>query len=377
MSSTVRPGSGQLHAVHVLGTAAGAHVRSLAGGLVARGVEVTVCAPAAAEADYGFTAAGVRFLPVDVGRGPAANAPAVAALRAASGGAGVVHAHGLRAGLLCALALGGRRVPLVVTWHGAEPPAAGGHGSVMLRWLERRCVRGASVVLAVTSELLDVARRHGAHDVRLAPPAVPRPLPRAPRPAADGERERQKTRAELGAIDRPLLLSVGRLEPRGGHDVLLDAAARWAGREPRPLLVIAGQGSCRAELERRVEDEQLPVQLVGARDDVPELLAAADLVVLPSSWEARALIAQEALHAGVPLVATAVGGTPELVGDAAELVRYGDPRALARAVTGLLDDPARRAALAAAGRAQAATWPSEDDTVAQVLSVYDELTGNR
>jgi glycosyltransferase involved in cell wall biosynthesis len=119
------------------------------------------------------------------------------------------------------------------------------------------------------------------------------------------------------------------------------------------------------------------VRLLGRRDDVPELLAAADAVVLPSRWEARALIAQEALHAGVPLVATAVGGTPELVGDAAVLVPYGDAAALADAVTGLLGDPARRTALTAAGRAQAATWPTEDDTVAQVLSVYDELAQAR
>ncbi|MFP8908511.1 glycosyltransferase, partial [Streptomyces atacamensis] len=67
------------------------------------------------------------------------------------------------------------------------------------------------------------------------------------------------------------------------------------------------------------------------------------------------------------------GGLPELVGDAALLVPYGDAEALADAVGGLLVDPARRRGLAAAGRAQAATWPSEDETVTQVLSVYDEL----
>ncbi|KOG86532.1 hypothetical protein ADK38_30490, partial [Streptomyces varsoviensis] len=83
------------------------------------------------------------------------------------------------------------------------------------------------------------------------------------------------------------------------------------------------------------------------------------------------------LHAGVPLVATAVGGIPELVGDAAELVPYGDPDALATAVARLLADPRRRTELARAGRARAAEWPTEDDTVAQVLSVYDELMQNR
>lgn len=372
MSSTSIPSQGQLHAVHVLGTAAGAHVSSLAGGLVARGIEVTVCGPAAAEADYAFPRTGARFMPVDIGRRGAADAPAIGALRAVFSGAGVVHAHGLRAALLAAMALGGRRTPLVVTWHGAEPPAEGGR-AMMLRWLERRAVRGATVVLGVSSDLVDRARGHGARDVRLASVAVPRPAGK-PRPPADGDRLTQKTRAEFGAIDRPLLLAVGRLEADKGYDVLLDAVARWAGLDVRPLIAVAGEGEERAALERRIEAEHLPVLMLGRRDDIPELLAAADLVLLPSRWEARALIAQEALHAGVPLVATAVGGTPELVGDAAVLVPYGDAAALSRAVTSLLADPGRRAALAVAGRAQAATWPTEDDTVAQVLSVYDELT---
>lgn len=76
----------------------------------------------------------------------------------------------------------------------------------------------------------------------------------------------------------------------------------------------------------------------------------------------------------MPLVATRVGGIPDLVGDAAELVPYGDPAALAQAVLGLLADPGRRARLRERAARQCATWPTEDETVAQVLSVYDELT---
>lgn len=75
-------------------------------------------------------------------------------------------------------------------------------------------------------------------------------------------------------------------------------------------------------------------------------------------------------------MATSVGGTPELVGEAAVLVPYGNPKTLADTVARLLGDPARRAGLAAAGPVQAATWPTEDDTVAQVLSIYDELTSS-
>ncbi len=79
--------------------------------------------------------------------------------------------------------------------------------------------------------------------------------------------------------------------------------------------------------------------LIGSRDDVTDLLSAADLALLPSRREARSVLAQEALHARVPLVASDAGGIPELVGDAAELVPAGDARALADAVVRLSPTP--------------------------------------
>ena len=119
------------------------------------------------------------------------------------------------------------------------------------------------------------------------------------------------------------------------------------------------------------------MRLMGRCDDATELIAAADLALLASSWEARSLLAQEALHARVPLVAATLRGIPELVGDAAELVPYGDAEAFAEAVVRLLADPERRELLKEKGAHQAATWPTEDETVAQVLSIYDELTQPR
>ncbi|MYT29696.1 glycosyltransferase family 4 protein [Streptomyces sp. MspMP-M5] len=378
-STPARPhGLSPLRTVQVLGhggAGSAAHVRSLAEGLVARGVRVTVCAPPEAEDAYGFTAAGARFVPLVPRMDPAG----ITALRAACWDADLIHAHGLRAGLRASMALRGLcrprggRVPLVITWHTKAHTEGARAG--MAHLMERRVARAAAVVLGVCSDLVDRARERGAKDARLAPVAIPRPRPgRSGAPAADPERGRDKERAELGVVDRPLLLAVGRLDPSQGHDLLLDAAHAWCGLDPQPLLAIAGEGGERAALQRRIDSERLPVQLLGRRDDVPELLAAADLVVLPSRWEARSLIAQEALRAGVPLVATDTGGTPELVGRAAELVRYGDTTGLARTVLDLLADPVRRDTLAAAGRAQAAGWPSENDTVAQILSVYDELT---
>ncbi|WP_415948954.1 glycosyltransferase family 4 protein [Streptomyces sp. KLOTTS4A1] len=376
-SSQPQQGRTLLRTVQVLGggsAGSSVHVRSLTGGLVARGVRVTVCAPAGLDERYGFTAAGARFVPVPRRADPVS----VAALRAVCDEADLVHAHGLHAAVRSSLARpahDSRRVPLVVTWH--TRAHADGPRARLSGFVERRAARAASVVLATSSELVDRARSRGARDARLAPIAFPAPE-RPPAPGHDDpDRLKHKVRAELGAEDRPLLLAVGSLERHRGYEGLLDAARSWLRLDPVPLLVVAGEGPERAALQRRIEDEGLRVRLVGRRDDVPELLTAADVALLPSRWESRSVLAHEALHAGVPLVATAVGGVPELVGDAAELVPYGDARALASAVEGLLADPGRRAALRERGLVQAAGWPTEDETVAQVLSVYDELTLGR
>ncbi|MFI9344216.1 glycosyltransferase family 4 protein [Streptomyces sp. NPDC052773] len=369
VSSHSPHGQSSLRTVQVLGggnAGSSAHVRSLAAGLVARGVRVTVCAPHEADHAYDFTGAGAEHVPVPRSSDPVS----VAALRAACADADLVHAHGLHASFRAALALSGKHIPLVVTWHN-RAYAEGARGQ-LLRILERRVAKAAAVVLGTSSDLVDRARRTGARDARLA--AVALPGPRTPVERGDPDRQRSKVRAELGAIGRPLLLAVGALDQQRGYDLLLDAARAWRVLDPVPVAVVAGEGPLRARLQGRIEAERLPVRLVGWRDDIGALLAAADLALLPSCRESRSVLAQEALYARVPLVATAVAGVPELVGDAAELVPPGDAEAFAAAVVRLLGDPERRALLRERGVRQAATWPTEDETVAQVLSVYDELT---
>ncbi|MGY1826109.1 MULTISPECIES: glycosyltransferase family 4 protein [unclassified Blastococcus] len=352
----------------------GTHVRSLVPPLLAAGADVGVCGPAATDALFGFSGRGARFTPVEISAGlaPAADLRAVRALRRALAGTDLVHAHGLRAGLVAAAArrLAGGTVPLVLTLHNALPDGGGLRRRVLQR-AEQATVRAADVVLAASADLAENARRLGAGDVRVAPVSAP-PLPPATRPPA-------QVRAELGLEDdRALVVAVGRLHPQKGYDVLLDAVARWSADQrvrPAPSVVIAGDGPLHDELARRIRAEALPVALLGRRDDVADLLGAADLCVLPSRWEARSLTAQEALRAGVPLVATRTGGLPELLGDAAELVPVGDPVALAEAVVRVLCDSAHAADLVAAGSRQAAGWPDEGATAAELVAIYGELLG--
>ena len=344
----------------------GKHVASLAQGLVAAGCSVLVCGPAATEELFGFSAVGADFVPIEIPASPGPqDSTAIRALRKAlsSRDVDVVHAHGLRAGFVAVLAR--PACPVVVTWHNAVlAKGLRGHASAVV---ERIVARGAALTLGASEDLVERARSLGARDARLA--AVASPTPAAPK------RSRAQVRAEFRlAPDVPLILSVGRLHPQKRYDVLLEAAARWRELTPAPVVVVAGSGPSYMGLAQRASATRAPFHLLGHRTDVPDLLAGADLAVITSDWEARQLFAQEALHAGVPLIATKVGGLPGLVGDAAVLIPPGDVDALDTAVRDMLAGPARRADYAARGPRQAATWPAEDDTVADVLAAYASVT---
>ncbi|GIF60901.1 glycosyl transferase [Asanoa iriomotensis] len=343
----------------------GQHVTSLVRGLSAGGATVTVAGPAATETQFHFTAAGAaRFVPVEIPANPTLNdRRAIGALRAAlADDVDVVHAHGLRAGLVAVLAK--PRQPVVVTWHNAVlARRLRGYAS---RFAERVVARNATVCLGASEDLVDRARALGARDARLAPVAAPElPEPR---------RGRAAVRAEFGLHrDQPVVLSVGRLHPQKRYDVLVEAAATWRDLQPMPAVLVAGSGPAYLPLAALISSEHAPVTLLGHRGDVADLLEAADVAVVTSDWEARQLFAQEALRAGVPLVATAVGGLPDLVGDAAVLVPPGNVAAVAEAVRELLGDEAKRAEYRARGLQRAKTWPTEEATVAQLEAIYAEL----
>jgi glycosyltransferase involved in cell wall biosynthesis len=381
----------------VLGTSTGGtarHVRMLAGGCAERGVPAEVFGPAQTERDFAFRAvAHVGFTPVDIADRPRVrhDLRAIARLRRliAAWRPDVVHAHGLRAGALTAIAAAftrpgvhHARPALVVTVHNAS--AAGGVTGAIYRVLELIVARSADSVLCVSEDLEERVRAAGARRVgRALVPADPVSADRVSADRVSAERVSAETPAAPflpGDPDRgrPIVLAVGRLASQKGFGALLEAAASWRDMRPEPLLVIVGQGPLEAELKSQAARLQVDARFAGHRDDVPVLLASAGVFVLPSMWEGQPLILQEALRAGVPIVATRVGGTPALTGeDAALLVPPGDVQRLAGAVRAVLTDPVLAARLRQAAADRAHTLPGEDDAVTAALAEYDLVTRKR
>jgi glycosyltransferase involved in cell wall biosynthesis len=376
--------------VFVVGTTTGGtgrHVGMLAAGCAARGMAVEVIGPSSAGGAAGLAALpAVTFTPVEFGSRPRLrDAMAVLRLRqalgpgkagasgdpsrslgaagSAPGAPDVVHAHGMRAGALAILALAGaraRRPPIVVTVHNA-PPHGGGAAALIYRVLEHVVARGADLVLCVSGDLEQRMRAAGAR--RVARAIVPAP--------DTGKSPVTPLIPVTHAAGRPIVLAVGRLAGQKGLGTLLEAAASWRDMAPEPLLLIAGDGPLAAQLRARAAALGVGAEFLGHRDDVPALLAAAAVFVLPSWWEGQPFVLQEALRAGVPIVATRTGGIPGLTGDdAAILVPPGDCVRLASTIRAVLRDPALAARLRAAARRRGAGLPSGDDAVAAALACY-------
>ena len=188
--------------------------------------------------------------------------------------------------------------------------------------------------------------------------------------------------ARLGLDPDALVLgTLGRLAEQKGHHVLLRALARLAPMFPRLALMIAGEGPLRAELE--AEAEQLGardrVHFVGVRRDRETLYAAIDVFVLPSLWEGLSLALIEAMGAGRPIVATDVGGNPEVVEDGRTglIVPPNEPASLADALASLLADADRRVALGSRASGVARTRFSIERHVGEVAALYHQGLAER
>ncbi|GAB3591566.1 glycosyltransferase [Angustibacter peucedani] len=364
-----------LRVLLLLGTSGGGvarHVRALAASLQQAGHDVTVGAPSSVHEEFDFAGTGARAEVVEVRERPhpRGDVKAVGTIGHLADDADVVHAHGLRAGGLAVLALRRRETPLAVTLHNALLAQGVGGSPVRAAYavLERLVARGADVVLGVSADLEDRLRELGASDVRHAVVPAPAALRATSTPA--------RVREELDVDGRPVVLCVARLAEQKGLPLLLDAVALLPQPEPgalAPVVLVAGDGPLRERLAARIEAEQLPVELLGWRDDVGDLLTVADVVVSSAVWEGQPIAVQQALQAGAAVVATDVGGTAEVTGDAALLVPGGDAPGLAAGLGRLLGDSRAREDLRRRARQRATELPDDDDARDAALDVYGAL----
>ncbi|MGC2302489.1 glycosyltransferase [Candidatus Binatus sp.] len=197
--------------------------------------------------------------------------------------------------------------------------------------------------------------------------------------ACNNPDRRIKTRAALGLTDEPTLLTMARLDEQKGHRHLIDALATVAEKRPDLVTLLAGEGPLENSLRAQCATLGLGnrVRFLGYRRDVPELLEAADIVVLPSLYEGLPLVAIEALAAGRPMVATDVDGTPEVVihERTGLLVPPANPLALAAAIERLNADPALAIRLASDGRKFVQENFAVQRQIEQTAALYSELTG--
>jgi glycosyltransferase involved in cell wall biosynthesis len=281
----------------------------------------------------------------------------------------LAHSHEFGMAVYGAWAARRAGIPHVITMHGSRYYA----GRIRRRLAMRLAIASSGAVVAVSHALAE----HLSRDLVMSRDRVSF--------IANGVRRwpisSSTLRSELGLpAGSRLLLSVGSLFPVKGHRYLIDAVATLSGRHANVHVALAGTGHMAQALSEQARELGVAgrVHMLGLRSDVPNLLAGADVFVLPSLSEGLPLALLEAMFAGRPIVATDVGEVHSVLGtDAGLLVPPGDGQALAAAISQFLLDPAaaRDCGRRAASRAEGEY--SLDRMVERYASIYSRLLGSR
>ena len=280
----------------------------------------------------------------------------------------VIHSHEFTMAVYGAAAAQVLELPHVITMHGGFKACKALRRRVALRWAMRNSDHTVMVSKATAHQF---ASELGTDETRFT--VVPNGVPMRVGDA-------RAVRKEFGVTDECVLLAVGTLERHKGHEVLLRALASLGSdiQVPWKLVVAGGRGGDQHEhLLTLVKSFKMEgrVHIVTNRNDVHDLLAMADVFVMPSLWEGLPMALLEAMLAGKPVVASATAGIPEAVVDGRDgfLVPPGDVSELAAALRIILTDPKRRAALADAAAARA----GREFTVATMADAYERLYRSR
>jgi glycosyltransferase involved in cell wall biosynthesis len=284
-------------------------------------------------------------------------------------GAAVVHAHMYRASVPGTIAGRLARVPVVLgqihnvdTW---ETPRQ--------RWMERRLAHRRTATIAVSRRVQEEVCR----TLRLSPERVPIITNGIDLAPFESPLDRGAVRAELRiAQGEVAIVCAARLHPRKNHRGLLQALVRLPADLPPWRLLIAGDGPERATLEKQVVAHGLlpRVRFLGMRDDIPRVLRACDVSVLASEREGFSNVVVESLAAGLPLVATDIGGNAEAIreGETGFLVEPADVEEFAERLARLIANAALRVRMGAAARESAGQF-SLDAMVRQTQELYLRL----
>lgn len=371
-----------------------AHIRQVSQLLAKDGHQVLLAGPSNVISPAPGVVGGacLRTYQIDIGARPSgADLKALRQLKQLAATVEVIHAHGLRAGALAVLAAkrlpAAKRPRVVVTLHNL--PVGSAPTRLVGKALHLVVVKGADYVLTVSPDLLEKAKQLGLKAGEIA--VVPAPargcvdcagtassetdfgttasLDPASGPGAgsgpgigsgSGVDSGSGPGASSAASSKaaPCLLTIARLAPQKGLDLLLEAATLIKQRGIDFTWLVAGDGPLKAQLNQQIDDAALPVKLLGRREDIGALLSQADVVVQTSYWEGQPLTLREAMQAGRAIVATDVGGSAYTLAGCGQLV---EPQAgpLADAVVAVISDPKRRETLEAASRAAVAKIPGE------------------
>jgi glycosyltransferase involved in cell wall biosynthesis len=279
----------------------------------------------------------------------------------------VAHSHEFSMAIYGAWAAWRAGIPHLITMHGKR---------YYLNHLRRRvALRVAMTFSARTVAVSETLTRTIAGDLWF-PPSYIQTIPNGVQYVPPAK---VTLREELGLSDEDTLtVSIGNLYPVKGHQHLIDALALIADRHPRLHMAIAGRGELEEPLRARAKSHGLEtrVHLLGLRADVPAILAAGDVFVLPSLSEGLPLALLEAMFAGCPIVASDVGEIATALGhgDAGMLVEAGNPRAVASALDAMLSDRPRATAMGARAAARARAEYDISRMVRRYLDLYQTLT---
>ncbi len=280
--------------------------------------------------------------------------------------ADLIHCHESAPALVANLARMGRRIPVAVTYHGSEPERIAAFGRIaskcdLVITPSHRSAEDLATIGNVPQDKLKVI------GLGVTPPPE------------DSAEDIAKLRAELLGNGDRLIVTLARLLPQKGIDILIDCVARMKDSHPGYRFIVAGDGPDEAQLHALAQEKGLGphLQFIGRTDKPIRLLRAADLFLLTSRWEALPFTIAEAFQAGTPAVATACSGVVELIDDdVGAVVPIGDIDAICAAVADVLSDEARRQSLAENALKRSREDRFDPDWVhRQFEKTYHELAG--